>query len=240
LVVLVQNAPVSNTPHYLDFDGVDDYLRIVDAPTLSFGNGTTDTPLTIEMWLRPDAISRQQLIGKWGESTNQEYRIFIGGGTLRVDLRDQSTNGLAAVFLSSLPASALQGAWHHLAVTYDGRGGATAADGIAVYVDGVAQALVRINDPAYVAMENGTAPIEIGREGPFWNQYDGGLDEVRLWTVARTVSEIQAAMSSQLIGTESGLVGYWRFNEGAGSTSFDYSTGHHPAVLVISPTWGAN
>jgi hypothetical protein len=221
----------------LEFDGVDDYVQVADAPGLSFGTGTVDTPLTIEMWLRPDVMGKHQLIGKWGESTNQEYRVLIAAGTLRVDLRDQSSGGLASVFTSNLSPASMLGGWHHLAVTYDGRGGATAADGLTIYVDGVAQAVWRINDPAYVAMESLAAPVEIGREGPFWNQYDGGLDELRLWNIARTASEIQATQSLELTGAELGLVGYWRFDEGSGTTSIDLSPGHHPAVLVISPTW---
>jgi hypothetical protein len=95
------------------------------------------------------------------------------------------------VFTSLLNLSTLLGSWHHVAVTYDGRGGATAADGIAIYVDGALQGVFRINDAAYVAMENGTAPLEMGREGPQWNMYDGGMDDVRIWNVARTVTQIQ-------------------------------------------------
>ena len=84
---------------------------------------------------------------------------------------------MASVFTNGVPP--MIGAWHHLAVTYDGRGGATAADGITVYIDGVPFPVNRINNPAYVAMESLAAPVEIGREGPFWNQYNGGLDEIR-------------------------------------------------------------
>ena len=68
VTVTVRNAPVSGaTPHYLELDGVDDYVQAADSPALSFGNGTMDTPLTIEMWFRPDAMGRHQLLGKWGE-----------------------------------------------------------------------------------------------------------------------------------------------------------------------------
>jgi hypothetical protein len=230
--VLVQNAPVVIEPHYLELDGLDDYLSVADAADLSFATGAADLPLTIEMWMRTDAMSKHQLIGKWGESTNQEYRVLIAAGTIRVDLRDQSANAMASVFTSTLPAGGLIGAWHHLAVTYDGRGGATAADGITVYVDGVPMSLVRINDPAYVAMEPQAAPVEIGREGPFWNQYNGGLDEVRLWNVARTQSQIQAVMSVELTGVEAGLVAYWRFNEASGTASSDDSPANHTATLL--------
>ena len=70
VVVTVLNGTSPNqNPHYLDFDGSNDYARVSDADALSFGNGAADTPLTLEMWIRPDSMSvQQQLVGKWGES----------------------------------------------------------------------------------------------------------------------------------------------------------------------------
>ena len=92
--------------------------------------------------------------------------------------------------------------------------------------------------PAYVAMENLAAPLVIGRESPSWNQYGGGLDELRLWHVARTVTEIQTGLATELTGTEPGLVAYWRFNEGVGTTATD-AAGSHTALLLQGPTWPA-
>ena len=47
------------------------------------------------------------------------------------------------------------------------------------------------------------------------------------------------------LSNESGLVGYWRFNEGSGTTVEDYSgNGNHGTFAAISgdttalPTWG--
>ena len=138
----------------------------------------------------------------------------------------------------------LIGSWHHLAVTYDGRGGPTAADGITVYVDGVAVALFRETSPTYVAMENLAAPLVIGREGPSWKQYDGGLDEIRLWNVARTASQLQFTMATELSGSEPGLVGYWQFNDGvgisaAGGTPGDPAggAGERPGVDARAARW---
>jgi len=48
---------------------------------------------------------------------------------------------------------------------------------------------------------------------------DGYLDDIRIWNVARTQSEIQDNMYIELTGNESGLIGYWKFNE----TVKDYS-----------------
>jgi hypothetical protein len=237
VTVTVRNTPTSNQAHYLELDGVDDYLQIPDAPALSFGIGTVDTPLTIEMWLRPDLMGRHQILGKWGETgTNLEYRLHIVSGWLRLELRDNSAQSSAAAFTVNNFAG-LVGSWHHLAVTYDGRGGPTAADGIAMYVDGVSVPLNRETSPTYVAMENLAAPLIIGRGGPSWEQYDGGLDELRLWNVARTLSEIQTTMVTELGGAEPGLVGYWQFNDGTGTSAGASSPGTPSATLINGPVW---
>ncbi|MEO5822544.1 MAG: LamG-like jellyroll fold domain-containing protein [Vicinamibacteraceae bacterium] len=239
-VVVTVNNSTPTSPFYLDFDGVDDYARVADADALSFGNGATDAPLTIEAWIRPDAMAAgQQLAGKWGETAGQgyEYKLYIASNVIRLDLKDASANAQASAFTNSV--ATLAGAWHHVAVTYDGRGGAAAANGIIIYIDGVAVTLNRINSASYVAMENGTAPLQIGREGPSWRLYNGGLDELRLWNVARSASAISGFMSTALAGNEAGLVGYWRFNGGSGTTAADSSTGNRPATLFSGPTWTA-
>ena len=43
--------------------------------------------------------------------------------------------------------------------------------------------------------------------------YQGLIDEVRLWNIAHSQSEIQANMNKTLNGNESGLVGYWPLDE---------------------------
>ena len=91
--------------------------------------------------------------------------------------------------------------------------------GITIYIDGAAVPVTRANNAAYVAMENLTAPLQIGRESNGWKQFNGGLDELRLWNVARTSSGSRRRMTTELTGSEPGLVGYWRFNEGAGTVA---------------------
>ena len=234
VAVLVQNIPTVTSPHYVNLDGVDDFVRVADAPALSFGTGTTDTPFTMEMWLRPDMVTaRHQLLGKAGE-----YRVAIFYGTLVVDLHDESSGSRAQVLTTNaVDLSALVGGWHHLAITYDGRGGSTAAEGIAIYIDGVAVPLWRWADAGYVAMENLAFPLEIGHASDLADQYDGALDELRLWNVARTPAQILATMNADLVGTETGLAAYWRFNEGAGATVADDSPANHAATLLAGTAW---
>jgi hypothetical protein len=233
--VTVRNL-VTVTPHYVDLDGANDYVQVSDANALSFGNGAADSPFTMELWVRPDAMVRHQLLGKWGSSTTSEYRLHIASGFIRMDLKDGSANATVSVYTSA-SQTALIGTWHHLAVTYDGRGGANAAAGLAIYVDGVAVPVTRINNAAYVAMENTTGSLQIGRESPSWQQFDGALDEIRMWNVARTASQIQSTMATEVGGGEAGLVAAWQFNEGSGVTVTDAAGAGNAATLFNGAAW---
>ncbi len=239
MVVTVRNAPVVSPAFFVELNGASDHVDAPDADSLSFGNGTADRAMTIEAWFRPDTVARKQnLVSKWWEGSVREYRLYlIPGGALRLDLRDGSAGVTVSVITSNI--AGLEGAWHHVAVTYDGRGGATAANGVTIYVDGVVVPVTRYNSAAYVAMENWTAPLELGCEIVGYQCFDGGLDEVRLWNVVRTASEVQAMMRSELTGAEPGLVAYWRFNEGAGTAVADDSPGTNTATLRNSTAWMA-
>ena len=194
------------------------------------------SPLTFEIWFRPDgAWANISCSASGGIASNAEYKLHTSSGVIRLDLLDNSAQAAVSAYTDSQVS--LIGSWHHLAVTYDGRGGATAANGITIFIDGVAVPVTRINNPTYVAMENLTAPLQIGRESTNWKQFAGALDELRLWNVARTASEIQSAMTTELSGVEPGLVGYWRFNEGVGATVADDSPSAHTATLFSGAAW---
>ena len=48
----------------------------------------------------------------------------------------------------------------------------------------------------------------------------------------RSASQIQFAMSAEITGLETGLTGYWRFNEGAGQSVADDSPNAQIATLM--------
>ena len=51
---------------------------------------------------------------------------------------------------------------------------------------------------------------------PSYTPFKGAIDEVRIWNVARTDADIQHDYERILQGNETGLVGYWRFEETEG------------------------
>ncbi len=69
-----------------------------------------------------------------------------------------------------------------------------------------------------------------GRQNTTGQRFSGLIDEVRVWNVERSAG-IQAAYNTVLTGGEAGLVGYWRFSEGSGTTSVDGSAQGNDGVL---------
>jgi len=105
------------------------------------------------------------------------------------------------------------GIWHHVAFTVDATGGR-------LYLDGVLQTNASwVGIPAAVS---NFFNVEVAYfTGGLASQYGGLLDEVTLWNVALTQSQIQSNMNRSLSGSESGLIMYFRCDESAGPTTFD-------------------
>ena len=53
--------------------------------------------------------------------------------------------------------------------------------------------------------------------------FDGVLDEVRIWNVARTQAQIVSAINTKLPDPQTGLVGRWGLDEATGTTVNDSS-----------------
>src|SRR5205807_2605625 len=80
----------------------------------------------------------------------------------------------------------------------------------------------------------------IGRQFTPFNEFvNGSIDELRVWNVARTVSQIKHAMFAGANPSDPPLVAYYNFNEGTGTTVGNTSstTGLDGTVQGSSPTW---
>ena len=115
--------------------------------------------------------------------------------------------------------------WQHIAVVYS-------STGIRFYKNGV--------EYIYGGGPNNSPAVPtfmIGRN-PDWphESWQGQIDEVRVWNVARSQAAIQGSLYSVLPGNTAGLMGYWRFNEGSGTTAAD-ETGNNAGTLVNGPTY---
>lgn len=208
----------------LDFDGTNDYVSIPDNDVLSFGNGTSDSPFSVEFWMSLDFQGTGTFISKrvGGED---EWEIIMNGSQLVVFLRDDSTTG----FISASTPGLSIGQWYHVTVVYDGSGSHT---GIQIYLDGIPSIFNAHTSGSYTAMENGTSPVEIGITNNTGTPLDGKMDELRIWNKALTMAEVQAQMFESLTGSETGLVSYYTFNESTGTTLDDNSANSNTGTLI--------
>src|SRR5262249_48876100 len=60
----------------------------------------------------------------------------------------------------------------------------------------------------------------------------GQIDDVQIWSVARSADEIRQDMTTPLTGSEPNLDAYYRFDEGQGLTAHDLSPNHRDATLA--------
>ncbi len=194
----------------LKFDGKNSY---VDVPAAASLNVTS--AFTVEAWIHP--------IG-WGEAgsgfgrviNKNNLLVFLETGGMLVVSIDHS-NGTSSRTNTSLGSITLND-WQHIAASYSG----TTSD-LKVYVNGIPQNL-NVPDPINGPLiSSSSSPLVIGNNSDRTRTFDGMIDELRIWNIARTQSEIQAAMHDTLRGDEAGLVGNWRFDEGSGSLVADRS-----------------
>ncbi len=109
-----------------------------------------------------NTAAARTFIAKWDLTTSSELReyqfVVASDDTLSFSTYDESTN-VATVRASDAAIS--MGAQHLYAVTYDGAGGATAGNTMALYEDGAAIASTATNNGSYVAMEDTDTIVRI-------------------------------------------------------------------------------
>lgn len=154
----------------INFDNSNDYIAIADNDDLSFGDGSNDEAVTFFGVLQVAASAGlEPVISKWHSgATLREYRIDIDADEkLIISFFDESVDKL----ITRITDAALSDGWHTYVITYDGAGGATAANTIKIYVDGALVASTASNDASYVAMENLAIGVRIasGNDSLFYN-----------------------------------------------------------------------
>jgi methionine-rich copper-binding protein CopC len=177
---------------------------------------------TLSMWLAPgatqtgyaDILDNQHTSVNWViEQNNNNVNQYTWGAD------DGST---------SIPFSLAANAWQHLAITHDG------TNVNRVYINGT---LVGTSAGTGQIFYDGNQSLHIAHWGYGGRNWNGTIDEFRVWNRALSQSEIIAGMTGSLTGAEPNLAGYWRFNEGAGTNAFDSSPSNHTAYLYNNPAW---
>ena len=117
--------------------------------------------------------------------------------------------------------------WVHIAVVYDAGTHERIyyKDGVKVYSDENATYALNLTSGCY-----------IGKSYDNTRWLPGDISEVRIWNIQRTGEEI-AKNPYEVDPHASGLVAYWKFNEGTGSAVKDHTGNGNDITASGAPTW---
>ena len=116
--------------------------------------------------------------------------------------------------------------WYHIPFVIDGTD-------LKLYVNGSSD---KTQTSITVTTKNSTDELQVGSSGADPAVGDIKVSDVRIWSTARTAGEIAANYNKRLTGTETGLVGYWKFDEGTGNTAQD-STSNNRDLTAVAGNW---
>ena len=201
----------------LSFDG-NDQAVIPDNTALRIPG-----EMTIEAWFRVTTHQNDwvRIVGK-GASGPRNYGLWYHKNGHFLFQQYGSGGSTNVSYLAPVQTNQ----WYHIAGVRETAGASK------LYINGQLQAT---DDSPVTTPSTSADALTIGYAG-FHTYHKGQIDEVRIWNVARTQSEIQANMNNKLTGNETGLVGYWDFNEGTGSIAYDQSGNGHNASINTA-TW---
>ena len=188
--------------HAFEFNGISDYLLAANAGTLGFSD---EADLTLEAWFKTSASSKQTIFsnGKADGTRPEDFAWDIhltssGAVVIENDGNSVSTGG-----------GYNDNEWHHVSAVIE------RTKAVSLYIDG---ALVTTGNAAIYKGFVGPK-LWIGTRGWFEGStemrdqyFDGKLDDIRIWNVARKPEQIQRDFVHQLVGDELGLQAYYPFD----------------------------
>ncbi|MGB0384154.1 MAG: Ig-like domain-containing protein [Ardenticatenaceae bacterium] len=206
----------------LQFDGADDYVNMGAQSELE-----VDSSLSLEAWIYPTGSGSSSsggiIVNKEGE-----YEVArFADGTIQWAFAypAPSWQWINTGFIAPLNQ------WTHIAVVYDSGLVQTYANGALVHTyngsGNIGDFTPTLND------------FRIGGRQSGSQHFQGLIEEVRVWDVPRSASEISDNLNRHLTGNEANLIGYWRFDEGAGSVTADRSANGN-AGTINGALWSAS
>ncbi|MCD4698921.1 MAG: DNRLRE domain-containing protein, partial [Bacteroidales bacterium] len=218
---LASGLDIPETPGALNFDGSDDYVQVPDSPGLDITNA-----ITLEAWVYPNVEDTQYLIKKAIQEVTDGYELSLSSpsssaGEKRFFVRFNQSSSGNTFRLNSL-TQYQTGIWTHVAATYDG-------DTIRIYLNGIEDNSM----PASILINTNDLILGIGAQSNGTVNFNGQMDEVRIWDAARTIDEIRYDMYREIPDPllETNLVAYFRFNEGSGQLVTDETLNGNNGIL---------
>jgi hypothetical protein len=202
--------------------------------SVSFGNSSTFDayPMTVMAWIKTTSTNLCGIVNKYTSSSFNGYQLLLNNGHIQAWYMNGGGGG---TYYNKGPMDGgvvNDGVWHHVALSVDGSGARLCKDG------------VQVDNEVWTGTPSATTTTQnlyLGYyPGNATGYYAGEIDEVSLWSVGLLPSQVETYMNRSLTGFEPNLIGYWRLDEGTGTTTADDSGNGNPGTLTGGPTWTAS
>lgn len=151
--------------------------------------------ITISAWVYPIEGTVGGILSNLSAQYGMDFAIIgSGGNPLRLEMY-----GLSGAMVVTTTTSINYGVWNHIVATYDGSG---STSGMTISLNGVAQSLVAAGSGTGTIPY--TEPTKIGND--FYEATPNAyIDEVSIWDIALTPTQITALYNNGLPGDLTGL-----------------------------------
>jgi hypothetical protein len=209
----------------LEFDGTSDYVNIGNDASLNVGN-----TVTVEAWIYPANLgARVTVFSSRSENDAGSWQVEVGTGNSSSNVI--AVSGPGTWVAESEDNAIILNEWNHIAFV---RNGTSTTGSCTFYVNGNE---VDLQAETAFTFNDNTSDKTIGVGTNLASFFNGKLDEVRVWNVARTQEQIQQNLFGELAGTETGLIAYYPMTTGSGTSVTDNSVNSNTGTFVGTPTW---
>jgi ELWxxDGT repeat protein len=191
------NSCTNNT---LNFDGIDDNI-VTPQVVLANANFTLEATFTSTATATSCSGNFKRLFSF--DLGNASNRLEIGDCAGELTLFYFISGGNAQLINIPNTNTLRNGNWHHVAIVKFN-------DILTIYYDGISV----FSQAGFSQINPVSRRLLIGRWATQGENWQGNIDEVRVWNYAVSTGDIQTRRNCQLAGTETGLVLYYPFNQG--------------------------
>jgi CshA-type fibril repeat protein len=218
----------------LNLDGINTYMSVADHPDLDFGISQNKT---VTCWVKTTTTTgTPRIFAKRNGSAGNGYEFWTGNGSNagKFALNMSGTGTPANISTAGYSTSSIaDGTWHHVALVLD----ASSTRTLYGYLDGV---LVNTGKTFTSTTSDFSNALEfiVGAtsDGSKSYKWAGQIDNVRIWNIAMTATELQADMITTITAPTTNLLAAWDFENVSGTNVPDVSGNNHPGTLFGSPT----
>ncbi|NHM04396.1 LamG-like jellyroll fold domain-containing protein [Flavobacterium celericrescens] len=184
--------------------------------------------ITVEAWVYNTSFNNAfgynlgSIIGNYNTfNVDMQFMLRRDGTAYQFWVNDSNGTNFKAVSVSDL---AVLNQWQHVAAVWNG-------SDLKLYLNGVLVGTTTgVTGASFKSLSSN--PIHIGTNLSN-EKYTGNIDEIRIWSRALTAPEILNNMNCELGASQTGLVAYYKFNQGFGG-------GNNTGLTALTDSSGNN